>query len=90
MKNVNVLVCDPIDEVGIKMLKDAGYSVDQKPDITAPDLIKIAGGYDALVVRSRTKIIKVLQSGKPKLKVIAPSGVGLDNVDVDEARKLGI
>ena len=91
MKDVKVLVCDPIDDVGVKLLKEAGYKVDLKTEITAPDLIKIAGTYDALVVRSRTKVTKeVLQAGKPKLKIVARSGVGLDNVDVEAAKALGV
>jgi D-3-phosphoglycerate dehydrogenase len=91
MKDVKVLVCDPIDEVGVVLLKEAGYSVDLKTEITALDLVKVAGAYDALVVRSRTKVTKeVLQAGKPKLKIVARSGVGLDNVDTEAAKALGI
>ena len=91
MKEVKVLVCDPIDEVGVKLLREAGYHVDLKTEITAPDLVKVAGAYDALVVRSRTKITKeVLQAGKPKLKIVARSGVGLDNVDIEAAKALSV
>ena len=91
MKDVKVLVCDPIDDVGVKMLEKAGYKVDLKTEITADDLVKAAAAYDALVVRSRTKITKeVLQAGKPKLKIVARSGVGLDNVDIEAAKSLGI
>ena len=91
MKDVKVLVCDPIDEIGVKMLKEAGYKVDLKTEITAPDLVKTAATYDALVVRSRTKVTKeVLQAGKPRLKIVARSGVGLDNVDTEAAKDLCI
>jgi D-3-phosphoglycerate dehydrogenase len=91
MKDVKVLVCDPIDEIGVKMLREAGYQVDLKTDITGADLVKTAVAYDALVVRSRTKVTKeVLQAGKPRLKIIARSGVGLDNVDSEAAKALGI
>jgi D-3-phosphoglycerate dehydrogenase len=91
MKEVKVLVCDPIDDVGVKMLKEAGYKVDLKTEIIAADLIKAAGAYDALVVRSRTKVNKeVLQAGKPRLQIVARSGVGLDNVDTEAAKSLGI
>jgi D-3-phosphoglycerate dehydrogenase len=91
MKDVKVLICDLIDEVGVKMLKEAGYYVDLKTEIAAPDLLKIARAYDALVVRSRTKVTKeVLHAGKPKLKIVARSGVGLDNVDVESAKAIGI
>ncbi len=91
MKEVKVLVCDPIDDVGVKLLREAGYHVDLKTEITASDLVKVASAYDALVVRSRTKVTKeVLQAGKPKLKIVARSGVGLDNVDTDAAKALSI
>jgi D-3-phosphoglycerate dehydrogenase / 2-oxoglutarate reductase len=91
MKDVKVLVCDPIDEVGVKLLMEAGYNVDLKTEITATDLVKAAGAYDALVVRSRTKVTKeVLEAGKPRLKIVARSGVGLDNVDTEAAKALGI
>jgi D-3-phosphoglycerate dehydrogenase / 2-oxoglutarate reductase len=91
MKEVKVLVCDPIDDVGVKLLREAGYHVDLKTEITASDLVKVASAYDALVVRSRTKVTKeVLQAGKPKLKIVARSGVGLDNVDTEAAKALSI
>jgi D-3-phosphoglycerate dehydrogenase / 2-oxoglutarate reductase len=91
MENVRVLICDPIDEIGVIMLKEVGFQVDLKMEIVATDLIKVASDYDAIVIRSRTKITKeVLNAGKPRLKIIARSGVGLDNVDVDEANKLCI
>ncbi len=91
MKDVKILVCDPIDDVGVKMLMEAGYHVDLKTEITNADLVKVVGTYDALVVRSRTKVTKeILQAGKPKLKIVARSGVGLDNVDTEEAKKLEI
>jgi D-3-phosphoglycerate dehydrogenase len=91
MKNVRILVCDPIDSVGVRMLREAGFTVEIKPEITTADLVKEVGGYDALVVRSRTKVTKdVLQAGVPMLRMVARSGVGLDNVDTDAAKALGI
>ena len=54
------------------------------------ELLAIIGDYDALLVRSQTKVTKeVIQAGK-KLQVIARAGVGIDNVDVPEATKRGI
>lgn len=49
MKDVKILVCDPIDDVGVKMLMEAGYHVDLKTEITNADLVKVVGTYDALV-----------------------------------------
>ena len=90
MKEVKILVCDPIDEVGVTMLREAGFAVDLDTTITPEGLLKKAGGYTALVVRSRTKITKEVLAAAPGLKVVARAGVGLDNVDVDEAKKHGV
>jgi D-3-phosphoglycerate dehydrogenase len=90
MSAMKILICDPIDDIGVKMLLEAGYKVDIEPTITPTDLLKRVASYEALVVRSRTKITKeVLLAGK-NLKVVARSGVGLDNVDTEEAKRLKI
>jgi D-3-phosphoglycerate dehydrogenase len=69
------------------MLKEAGFDVDLKTDITGEGLLKIAGDYDALVVRSRTKVTAEVLEAAGNLKVVARAGVGLDNVDLEEAKK---
>jgi len=87
MKGSRILVCDPIHEDGVVMLKEAGFDVDLKTDITGEGLLKIAGDYDALVVRSRTKVTAEVLEAAGNLKVVARAGVGLDNVDLEEAKK---
>ncbi len=90
MCDSRILVCDPIHDDGIKILREAGYNVILKTSITAPELIRIVGEFDALVVRSRTKVTEeVLEAGK-RLKTIARAGVGLDNVDLKAAERIGI
>ncbi len=87
---MKVLVCDPIDEEGIKMLKEKGFEVDYKPSITAQELKNTVASYDALLVRSRTKVTKeIIEAGK-NLKAIGRAGVGLDNIDLDAAKAKGI
>ncbi len=87
---MKVLVCDPIDEIGLKMLKDSGFEVDYKPNITAQELKDVVPEYDALLVRSRTKVTKeIIEAGK-RLKAIGRAGVGLDNIDLDAAKAKGI
>jgi D-3-phosphoglycerate dehydrogenase len=90
--NVNgkVIVCDSIDEKGINSLKNAGLTVDYNPDISAQELISKVGDYDVVVVRSRTKITKEVIQNANKTKIIARVGVGLDNIDTEEAGKHGI
>ena len=90
MSDSRILICDPINDDGIGILREAGYNVILKTSITAPELIRIVGEYDAIVVRSRTKVTEeVLEAGK-RLKAVARAGVGLDNVDLKAAERIGI
>jgi len=90
MGRTRVLVCDPIHDDGIKILREAGYIVDLRTSITASELAEAVGDFDAIVVRSRTKVTeRVLEAGK-RLKAVARAGVGLDNIDLIAAKRLGI
>jgi D-3-phosphoglycerate dehydrogenase len=87
---IKILVCDPIRQEGIVLLKNAGFELVEQPSISASELEKEIAGYDAVIVRGRTKITgAVIQKGK-RLKIIARSGVGLDNVDLASAKDKGI
>lgn len=86
----NVIVCDSIDEIGIKTLKNAGLNVDYLPEITSQDLISKVKEYDVIIVRSRTKITREVIEHATKAKIIARVGVGLDNIDTIEAQKYNI
>ena len=90
METIKVLICDSIDAAGIDQLKQAGMQVDVNSTISQTKLVKIVSNYDALIVRSRTKVTKeILEAGK-KLKAIGRAGVGLDNIDLQTAKKRGI
>lgn len=86
-----VLVSDPISDEGLKVLKEAGdIVVDVKTGLPEEELVKCIGDYDALLVRSMTKVTaKIIEKAK-NLKVIGRAGVGVDNVDVEAASKKGI
>ncbi|HYV99828.1 MAG TPA: hydroxyacid dehydrogenase [Candidatus Acidoferrum sp.] len=88
---VKILVCDPIHQDGITLLMNTdGFEVTEKPTITATELEQEIAAYDAVIVRGRTKITaEVIQNGK-RLRIIARSGVGLDNIDLGSARKKGV
>lgn len=89
--NNRVLICDSIDNSGIESLKKSGMIVDYQPEINANQLSTIAKDYDVIVVRSRTKITKeIIQASAPSVKIIARVGVGLDNIDINEAEANGI
>ncbi len=84
-----ILVSDGLSEAGLKLLGTAG-EVTANPKITPDELIAALPEYDALVVRSRTKVnAKVIAAGA-KLKVIGRAGVGVDNIDVAAAVAKGI
>lgn len=86
-----VLVSDPISDFGIQLLMDApDVTVDKKPGISEDELIGVIGEYDALLVRSQTKVTPRIMQAAKKLKVIGRAGVGVDNIDLDAATKSGI
>jgi D-3-phosphoglycerate dehydrogenase len=83
-----VLVSDHVEIA--KLSLGPGFEVDYRPGIQRDELMKLIGGYDALVVRSRTKVDKELLDRAQKLKLVARPGTGLDNVDVDYAKSKGV
>jgi D-3-phosphoglycerate dehydrogenase len=87
---VRILVCDPIHEDGVNMLKKAGYGVELDTKITGEALVDKIGDYDAIIIRSRTNVDERVLRAKRRLKAVARAGVGLDNVDLETAKKLGI
>ncbi len=86
---MKVLVADPIAEQGIKFLAEHAQ-VDVKLKLKPEELKAIINDYDALIVRSETKVsAEIIESGK-NLKVIGRAGIGVDNIDVDTATKKGV
>ncbi|MEO0020143.1 MAG: hydroxyacid dehydrogenase [candidate division WOR-3 bacterium] len=87
---MKVIITDPIAPEGVKILREAGFTVDEKPGIAPDELLKVIPEYDAIIVRSATKVTaEVIEAGK-NLKVIGRAGVGLDNVDKKAADAKGI
>ncbi|MFC2469770.1 MAG: phosphoglycerate dehydrogenase, partial [Negativicutes bacterium] len=75
---MKVLAADGVSPRGIEILREAGFTVDVKDKLTAEELLATIGEYDALIVRSASKVTKdVLDAGK-KLKIIGRAGVGVD------------
>lgn len=86
-----VLVSDPISDMGIQMLYDAAdVEVVKQTGLSEDELIAIIGEYDALLVRSQTKVTEKIMNAGTKLKVIGRAGVGVDNIDLEAATKRGI
>ncbi|MGZ4851437.1 MAG: NAD(P)-dependent oxidoreductase, partial [Candidatus Bathyarchaeia archaeon] len=85
-----ILISDKIFEEGIRLLEEKGYRVTRGWDKPKNELPKIIGDYDALIVRSATKVKGELLDNAKKLKVIGRAGEGLDNVDFKKINSMGI
>ena len=86
---MKVLIADRIAAEGIEALQ-AHAEVDVKVGLSREELVSIIGDYDALMVRSDTKVSReVIEAGK-RLQAIGRAGVGVDNIDVEAATSRGI
>lgn len=86
-----VLVSDPISDLGISQLVEAvDIAVDKKTGLSEDELAAIIGEYDALLVRSQTRVTERIMTAGKSLKVIGRAGVGVDNIDLEAATKRGI
>lgn len=83
---MRVLVREPIADAGVELLRSK-FDVDVESN---GDLAETIGGYDAIVIRSATKLTADLIARADRLKVIGRAGVGVDNVDVEAATRRGI
>ncbi|MHC1631192.1 MAG: phosphoglycerate dehydrogenase [Methanotrichaceae archaeon] len=86
---MKVLVSDPLSKEGIKKLKTEA-EVDVMTGLSPEELIKRIKDYDALAIRSGTKVTAEVIDAADNLKVIGRAGVGVDNIDIDAATKKGI
>ncbi len=88
---MKVLVSDNLGEIGVKMFQDEdGIDVDVKTGLDPESLKAIIGEYDALVIRSSTKVTDDLLKAAKNLKVVGRAGIGLDNVDIPAATEHGV
>ncbi|MCX6378082.1 MAG: phosphoglycerate dehydrogenase, partial [Armatimonadetes bacterium] len=86
-----VLVSDPIAGAGIEILrKIPNTQVDVKLGLKPDELKAIIGEYDALAVRSETKVTADILASASNLQIIGRAGVGVDNIDVNAATQRGI
>eukprot|EP00899_Mesostigma_viride_P019638 jgi/Mesvir1/27676/Mv07396-RA.1 len=85
-----VLVSEKLGKEGVQILERMGMVADCIYDLTPAQLCEKISGYDALIVRSGTKVTKeVFQASKGSLKVVGRAGVGIDNVDLVAATEVG-
>lgn len=86
-----ILISDKLGQAGLDRLdKMDDVTYDMKTGLSREELLAIIGDYDALIVRSGTKPdAEILEAGK-NLKVVGRAGIGVDNIDIDAATRLGI
>ncbi len=88
---MKVLVSDKLADIGIKIFEEAeGIDVDVNTGLSPEELKSIIGNYDALVIRSATKVTQEILEAASQLRVIGRAGIGLDNVDIPAATKKGV
>ncbi len=88
---LKILICDGLDESGLKILRSArGVEADMPEGLGAAEIKAVLPGYDAMIVRSRTRVTADLIESAPRLKVVCRAGTGVDNIDVEAASARGI
>jgi len=87
---MRVLITDSVSEKGVEILRNAGMEVNIKTGLSEDEIASIIGNYDALVVRSQTKVTRKIIEQAHSMKIIGRAGVGVDNIDVDAATEKGI
>lgn len=87
---MKIIVTERIADEGIQYLKDKGFNVDTKFGISHTELMEIIAEYDAIIVRSVTKVNEELIEKGTNLKVAGRAGNGIDNIDVQACTRKGI
>lgn len=85
-----ILVSDKLSQEGVDILKDAGFEVDCQYGLSPEELKKKIEPYQAIIIRSQTKLTQDVLTSAKNLKFIARAGVGVDNIDIPTATKRGI
>jgi len=86
MPDYKILITDGLDETGQSILR-VSADVDDKTGISAEDLVNVIGDYDGLIVRGRTRVTAAVFDAASRLKVVGRAGVGVDNIELDAAKK---
>ena len=89
MPNYKILISDGLDARGQSILR-AAADVDYHDKLSAEELLACIADYDGLIVRGQTRVTSDVFDAASKLKVIGRAGVGVDNIDLESAKKKGI
>ena len=85
-----VLASDPLASSAVAAMREAGLEVDERTDLTPEQLLEVIAAYDAIIIRSATKVRASVIDVAVNLKLVVRAGVGLDNVDVAYAEEKGV
>ena len=86
-----VLVSDKLDPHGLEILEQApGLTVVAEPGLKGDELLAAVADAEGLVIRSGTQVTAEVIAAADKLKVIGRAGIGVDNIDIDEATARGV
>jgi len=89
MPEYKVLIVDGLDETGQAILRSSA-DLDDRTGISPEELLQVIENYDAMIVRSRTKVSEQVFEAAPHLKVIGRAGVGVDSIDLEAAKAHGV
>jgi len=89
MPEFRILLTDGLEEKGQSILR-AVAEVDDRAGISPAELLSAVGGYEALIVRGRTRVTAEVLAAARRLKVVGRAGVGVDNIDLEAAKKHGV
>ena len=85
-----IIITDSVDKKCVAILESAGHQVTYKPGMSKEEIKDVINEYNALIVRSATKVTSDIISLMDKMEVIGRAGTGVDNIDVDAATRKGI
>lgn len=89
MSELKILITDGLEENGQSILR-AAAQVDDRPDLPGAELGRVISSYDALIVRGRTRVTADVLQAASRLRVVGRAGVGVDNIDLEAAKKQGV
>ena len=89
MPEYKILITDGLDERGQSILRASAH-VDDKNGLSADDLAQVIAEYDGLIVRGQTRVTASLLETASRLKVVGRAGVGVDNIDLEAAKRHNI
>jgi D-3-phosphoglycerate dehydrogenase len=87
---MNILIADPVEQTCVDILKAEGFEVDVRTGLREDQILSIIGKYEALIVRSSTRVTAGIISAGKLLRVIGRAGAGVDNIDLETATRRGV